>query len=73
MAAIYADAPVLDFKSWPKINPTILKVYGFKNEQEAKAYKNNPVDNLAPLAKAGIPIIHVVGMADKVVPVSENT
>jgi lysophospholipase L1-like esterase/dienelactone hydrolase len=73
VAAIYADAPVLDFKSWPKINPTILKVYGFKNEQEAKAYKNNPVDNLAPLAKAGIPIIHVVGMADNVVPVSENT
>ncbi len=73
VAAIYADAPVMDFKSWPKINPTILKVYRFKNEQEAKAYKSNPVDNLAPLAKAGIPIIHVVGMDDKVVPVSENT
>jgi pimeloyl-ACP methyl ester carboxylesterase/lysophospholipase L1-like esterase len=73
VAAIYADAPVLDFKSWPKINPTILKVYGFKNKLEAKAYKNNPVDNLVPLAKAGIPIIHVVGMADNVVPVSENT
>ena len=73
VAAIYADAPVMDFKSWPKINPTILKVYRFKNEQEAKAYKGNPVDNLAPLAKAGIPIIHVVGMDDKVVPVSENT
>lgn len=73
VAAIYADAPVLDFKSWPKINPTILKMYGFKNKLEAKAYKNNPVDNLVPLAKAGIPIIHVVGMADNVVPVSENT
>jgi pimeloyl-ACP methyl ester carboxylesterase/lysophospholipase L1-like esterase len=73
VAAIYADAPVMDFKSWPKINPTILKVYRFKNEQEAKAYKGNPVDNLAPLAKAGIPIIHVVGMDDKVVPVGENT
>ncbi len=73
VAAIYADAPVLDFKSWPKINPNILKVYGFKNEQEAKAYKNNPVDNLAPLAKANIPIIHVVGMSDKVVPANENT
>ncbi|MDA8774397.1 GDSL-type esterase/lipase family protein [Opitutales bacterium] len=73
VAAIYADAPVMDFKSWPKINPTILKVYRFKNEREAKAYKSNPVDNLAPLAKAGIPIIHVVGMDDKVVPASENT
>ena len=40
---------------------------------EALAFKGNPVDNLEPLAKAGIPIIHVVGQADTVVPVQENT
>lgn len=73
VAVIYGDAPVMDFKSWPKINPKILKVYGFEDEAEAKAWKKNPVDNLAPLAKAKIPIIHVVGDMDKVVPVSENT
>lgn len=73
VAVIYGDAPVMDFKSWPKINAKILKAYAFKNEEEAKAWKTNPVDNLAPLAKAKIPIIHVVGDADKVVPVSENT
>lgn len=73
VAVIYGDAPVMDFKSWPKINPTILKVYGFKNEEEAKSWKKNPVDNLEPLAKAKIPIIHVVGDADTVVPVAENT
>ena len=73
VAAIYADAPVMDFKSWPKINPTIKKAYGFRNQKEAEAYRKNPVDNLKPLARAGIPIIHVVGMTDKVVPVSENT
>jgi predicted esterase len=28
---------------------------------------------LEPLAKAGIPIIHVVGDLDKLVPVAENT
>ena len=73
VAAIYADAPVMDFKSWPKINPAILKAYGFKNKKEAEAYSLNPVDNLQALAEADIPIIHVVGMADQVVPVRENT
>lgn len=73
VAAIYADAPVMDFKSWPKINPKILKLYGFKYEAEAKAWKKNPVDNLIPLARVKVPIIHVVGEADKVVPVAENT
>jgi pimeloyl-ACP methyl ester carboxylesterase len=74
VAAIYGDAPVMDFKSWPgHTNGGIIKAYGFKSADEAKAYKMNPVDNLAPLAKAGIPIIHVVGDADKVVPVAENT
>ena len=82
VAAIYADAPVMDFKSWPggkgkgkghgKNWQTCLKVYGM-TEEEALAYKGNPLDNLALLAKAGVPIIHVVGDADEVVPVAENT
>jgi pimeloyl-ACP methyl ester carboxylesterase len=74
VAVIYGDAPVMDFKSWPgPTNKGILKAYGFKNAEEAKSYRGNPVDNLKPLADAGVPIIHVVGDADKVVPVSENT
>ena len=74
VAVIYGDAPVMDFKSWPgHANGGILKAYGFKNAEEAKTYKGNPVDNLKPLADAGVPIIHVVGDADTVVPVSENT
>ena len=50
----------------------MLKVYGL-TEAEAMAYKLNPVDNLAPLAKAGVPLLHVVGDADDVVPLAENT
>lgn len=74
VAVIYGDAPVMDFKSWPGSGSGgILKAYGFKNAEEAKAYKRNPVDSLKPLADAGVPIIHVVGDADTVVPVSENT
>jgi acetyl esterase/lipase/lysophospholipase L1-like esterase len=80
--AIYADAPVMDFKSWPGGKGSgkgaasawnvCLKAYGF-TESEALAYQGNPIDNLAPLAKAGIPILHVVGDEDDIVPVAENT
>ncbi|MGJ8697456.1 MAG: alpha/beta hydrolase family protein [Verrucomicrobiaceae bacterium] len=72
VACIYADAPVCDFKSWPKINPDILKAYNLTEEQ-ARSYQGNPVDNLKPLADAKVPLLHVVGDADQVVPVSENT
>jgi hypothetical protein len=80
-AGLYVDAPVCDFKSWPGgkgVGPgspsdwqMLLKVYGF-TEQQALAYDKNPVDNLAPIAKANIPILAVIGDADEVVPVSEN-
>jgi pimeloyl-ACP methyl ester carboxylesterase len=81
VAGLYVDAPVCDFKSWPGGKgkgpgspgdwQNLLKVYGFTEEQ-ALAYDKNPVDNLAPLAKAGIPILAVIGDADEAVPVSEN-
>jgi hypothetical protein len=74
VAAIYGDAPVMDFQSWPgHTKPEILKAYKFKNVEEAKTYKLNPIDTLEVLAKAGIPIIHVVGDLDKEVPLAKNT
>ena len=82
VACIYGDAPVCDFKSWPGGKGSgkggggawaqCLKAYGF-SEAQAMAYRGNPVDNLDPLAKAGIPLLHVVGAADVVVPVAENS
>ncbi len=82
VACIYNDAPVCDFKSWPggrgrgKGSPgdwkQCLEVYKLTEEQ-ALAYKLNPVDNLAPLAKAKIPLLHVCGDADEAVPIEENT
>jgi pimeloyl-ACP methyl ester carboxylesterase len=81
VAALYVDAPVCDFKSWPagKGKGTgspadwqrCLKAYGFTEEQ-ALAYKFNPVDNLALIASARIPIIAVAGDADTTVPLAEN-
>lgn len=83
VACIYADAPVCDFKSWPggkgagpgseRDWKLVLERYGFANEAEALAYPTNPVDNLEALAKAGVPLLHVFGNADEVVPWEENT
>ena len=82
VACIYGDAPVCDFKSWPGGKGkgkggggawrACLKAYGL-TEAEALAYRHNPIDNLKPLARAGVPLLHVVGDADVVVPVEENT
>ncbi len=79
---IYADAPVGDFKSWPGglyegdgnagAWSSCLNAYGL-TEQQALSYGGNPIDNLQPLAAAGIPLLHVVGDSDVVVPVAENT
>ncbi|HZE99779.1 MAG TPA: alpha/beta hydrolase [Planctomycetota bacterium] len=81
VACLYLDAPVCDFKSWPggkgkgKGSPgdwdRCRKVYDLTEEQ-ALAYKFNPVDNLKPLADAKIPILAVCGDADDVVPLPEN-
>lgn len=83
VACIYADAPVCDFRSWPgafgkgkrsdRDWRLVLERYGFASDAEAKAYAKNPVDNLAPLAQAKVPLLHVFGDADEVVPWDENT
>jgi dienelactone hydrolase len=83
VACIYGDAPVCDFKSWPGGKgkgkgsagdwTQLQRQYGFTTEVEALAFTGNPVDQLAPLAKAKVRLIHVVGDTDEVVPVAENT
>ena len=50
-----------------------MERYGFKTEAEALAYDKNPIDELAPLAAANIPLLNVYGDADKTVPWDENT
>ncbi len=83
VASLYADNPVCDFKSWPGGKGSgpgspgdwkkLLTVYGFKNEAEAMSWPGNPIDNLEPVARAGIPCLHVCGDADETVPYLENT
>jgi pimeloyl-ACP methyl ester carboxylesterase len=83
VCAIYLDAPVCDFKSWPagmgrserakQEWAQLLRAYGFDSEKAALDYKKNPIDNLAPLAAARVPILSVVGTADVDAPMEENT
>ena len=85
VSVIYGDAGVCDIRSWPggaaagrkgKGSPgdwaEVKKLYGFADDAAALAWTGNPVDTLAPLAKAGVALIHVVGDADDVVPPEEN-
>ena len=82
VASIYGDAPVCDIKSWPggkglgkgsiKAWRQCLSAYSL-TEKEAMTFKGNPIDKLKPLAKAKIPILHVIGDSDRVVPASENS
>ena len=82
VAAIYCDTPVCDIRSWPGGKgtgrgheptwQTCLKEYGL-TEETAQEFAGNPIDRLAPIAAAKIPILHIVSLNDVIVPPSENT
>ena len=83
VACIYADAPVMDIKSWPMGEgkseaskedvKRLLAAYDFHGEADAVKWRKNPLSFADRIAKAKIPCLHVVGDADSVVPVAENT
>ena len=83
VAGIYGDNCVMDIKSWPAgfgsgkgSAPTweqCKKAYGFKSDESAKAFKGNPVDTIAKIKEAKIPLLYLVGTADDVVPGMENS
>lgn len=83
VCCMYAEAPVCDFKSWPagfgesegsSRNWELLKTeYGFKSDQEAKDFMDNPINNLERLAKAKVPVLHMINLTDSIVPPEENS
>jgi len=76
VAAIYTDAPVCDFRTWPLGGDgspgspddarKLLSAYHLTPEQ-ALAYKDMPFDNMAAMAKTGVPVLNVYGEVDEVV------
>lgn len=83
ISCIYAEAPVCDFKTWPggftggmrseEDWVLVREMYGFRDDAEALAYQDNPIDNLDALAKAKVPILHMIGLHDAIVPPELNT
>ncbi len=81
VAALYLDAPVLNVHSWPgrtkdtpggaKLWKELRDSYGLTEEQ-AKNFKDSPIDHIDVVAKAGIPILLISGDADESVPLPDN-
>jgi pimeloyl-ACP methyl ester carboxylesterase len=74
--------PATDFRSWPgfdrvtgdgRITPAGLSYELDPETLRARINEFNPIDNLEPLAKAKVPIYHIHGTADDVVPLEANS
>jgi hypothetical protein len=71
--------PATDFRSWPTL-PNVVAFpakgldYGLSLEElDRRAAEFNPIDNLVPLAKAGVKILHIHGDHDQLVPMRANS
>ncbi|PQO46786.1 family 16 glycoside hydrolase [Blastopirellula marina] len=73
VAGIAGIYPVCNLASYPGIDRA-CGAYGLTAEQLAgELAKHNPIDRLAGLAKQKVPIFHLHGDDDKVVPLAENS
>ena len=69
IAGIY---PVCDLRSYPGIDRA-AGAYGMTPAQLTEVLaRHNPVDRLEPLARAGVPVFHIHGDVDTVVPIEAN-
>ncbi|MAD80976.1 MAG: alpha/beta hydrolase [Planctomycetaceae bacterium] len=67
VAGIY---PVCNIASYPGV-ARAASAYGLTAKQlKDELTKHNPIDRLKPLAEAGVPVFHIHGDSDKVVPLS---
>ena len=72
--------PATDLASWPGLDrlcgpfsPKGLEYGLARAEMETRLTAFNPIDNIAPLVKAGVKAYHVHGTADDVVPLQPNS
>ncbi len=73
IAGIAGIYPVCNIASYPGI-VRACAAYGLTADQLKSDLKNyNPIDRLGLLAKANVPIFHIHGDEDKVVPLKENS
>ena len=58
----------------PGLQDRICAAYGLPLKQlQAESRRHNPLERLEPLAKAGVPIFHIHGDVDKVVPMESHS
>ena len=73
VAGIAGIYPVCNLTSYPGLK-TACGAYEMTEDQlAAKLAENNPIDRLEPLAKARVPIFHIHGDMDTVVPIEKNS
>lgn len=65
--------PVCDLRSYPGLMKAAPAYEMSADQLEQKLVEHNPIDRLAPLAKAGVPILHLHGDSDNVVPLERNS
>jgi pimeloyl-ACP methyl ester carboxylesterase len=73
VACIAGIYPVCNLKSYPGLAKA-CGAYGLPEaELAAQLEKYNPIDRLAPLARAKVPVFHIHGDVDTLVPFEANT
>ena len=70
IAGIY---PVCDLTSYPGIKKACAAYGMTETELEANLKQHNPIPRIAALAKAQVPIFHIHGDKDKIVPLEANS
>lgn len=70
VAGIY---PVCNLESYPGLNKAAGAYRLTPDELKTQLTQHNPIERLAPLAKARVPIFHIYGDSDKLVPHAANT
>lgn len=73
VACITGIYPVCNLSSYPGLAKA-CSAYGLNEEQlTSKLSEHNPIDRLKPLSKTNIPIFHIHGDDDQVVPLEHNS
>ena len=70
IAGIY---PVCNISSYPGVAKAASAFELTAEQLQSDLTKHNPIDRLKPLAEAGVPVFHIHGDSDKIVPLEANS
>jgi pimeloyl-ACP methyl ester carboxylesterase len=73
VACVVGIYPVCDIRSYPGVERAYSAFRISERNFVNRLGEFNPIDRLEPLAKAGVPVLHIHGDSDTVVPLEENS